>query len=134
MNPKRDLEIMMNNVDTLSINSKEVIESYEMTNNHSQNKNVDINEGTKANNAFRNDVENPKSIKTVQSSIMLENCYLVDSEGLLNCKYCVGKYKREGHMKNHIETKHNLKINLSCKCGQIFDDTTRYVRHRKNCR
>ena len=66
--------------------------------------------------------------------IRLEDCYETDNDGTLNCKLCKGKYKREGHMKNHVETKHNLLIELICKCGQVFDETTRYCRHRKSCK
>ena len=67
-------------------------------------------------------------------SVSLEDCYNTDKDGQLLCNFCDGKYKKEGHIKNHCETKHNIKIHLICKCGQLFDDTTRYSRHKKSCK
>ena len=69
-----------------------------------------------------------------KSKPTLEDCYTMDKEGTLNCKFCSGKYKKEGHFKNHIETKHNVSVDLICTCGQVFDDTTRYCRHKKSCK
>ena len=69
-----------------------------------------------------------------KTSVTLEDCYNTDKDGQLSCKFCEGKYTRVGHMKNHCETKHNIIIDLICKCGQLFNDTTRYSRHKKSCK
>ena len=66
-------------------------------------------------------------------TVRLEECFTEEPVGILNCNFCPGKYKREGHMKNHIETKHNMSVELICKCGQIFIETTRYLGHKKSC-
>jgi hypothetical protein len=106
LNPNRSMEILVSQVDNLTIDKK----------NESKKDDVDP-------------IDNKNS-----DSLKLEECFDVDDEGALKCKYCDGKYKREGHMKNHVETKHNVKIDLVCTCGQLFDDTTRYVRHKKSCK
>ena len=67
-----------------------------------------------------------------EQRMMLEDCYRLNEE-ILHCKLCPGQYKREGHMKNHVESKHNIQVDLICKCGQTFTETTRYCRHRKGC-
>ena len=66
-------------------------------------------------------------------AVRLEECFTEEPVGTLNCNFCPGKYQREGHMKNHIERKHNMTVELLCKCGQIFIETTRYLRHKKSC-
>ena len=64
----------------------------------------------------------------------IEDCYTINSEGVMCCNFCPGKYKREGHLKNHIESKHNIDVDLICVCGQTFSETTRYNRHKKTCK
>ena len=75
-----------------------------------------------------------KKTDVFKKSEKLEDCFVLDKNGQLNCNYCDGKYQREGHMKNHLETKHNIIVTLICSCGQLFDDTTRYGRHKKSCK
>ena len=65
--------------------------------------------------------------------VKLEDCYTEEPAGTLKCNFCPGTYKREGHMKNHVETKHNMIVALVCKCGQVFVETTRFNRHKKGC-
>ena len=64
----------------------------------------------------------------------LEDCYIVIPNGDLSCKFCPGIYKREGHMRNHLESKHNKKFKLICSCGRLFPDLPRLSRHRKSCK
>ena len=77
--------------------------------------------------------ENDENELESNKLIRLEECYTEEPAGTLNCNFCPGKYKREGNMKNHIETKHNMTAELICQCGQIFVETTRYLRHKKGC-
>ena len=63
----------------------------------------------------------------------LENCYTELSSGM-KCNYCPGIYKREGHLRNHLESKHTKSFKLSCSCGKLFPDSTRLNRHKKNCK
>ena len=37
----------------------------------------------------------------------------------------------EGHLRNHLESKHNKSFKLSCSCGKLFPDSTRLNRHKK---
>merc|ERR1719318_1819254 len=67
--------------------------------------------------------ENQELDKSKNTHTQFEDCFFVDKEGVMHCKFCEGKYKRDGHMKNHVELKHNMIIDLLCKCGQDFDDT-----------
>ena len=62
-----------------------------------------------------------------------EDCYM-DSNGELKCNFCPGTYKREGHMRNHLDTKHKKTFNLVCNCGKLFADSTRLFRHKKTCK
>ena len=117
LNPERDVEIAMKNINELKLSPGTFKEDC----------NRDIDNSCKISG-------NDEKGKTSDVILSLDDCYTVDNEGALQCKYCDGKYKREGHMKNHIETKHNLKIIMSCSCGQIFEDSTRFTRHRKNCK
>ena len=64
----------------------------------------------------------------------LEDCYTVKQSGELSCNYCPGTYKREGHMRNHLESKHNKTFKLICSCGKLFSDATRFSRHKKSCK
>ena len=64
----------------------------------------------------------------------LEDCYIVIPNGDLSCKFCPGIYKREGHMRNHLESKHNKRFKLICSCGRLFPDLPRLSRHRKSCK
>ena len=57
-----------------------------------------------------------------------------EENGIYKCNYCVGTYKRKGHLKTHLENKHNKVISLSCKCGKIFNDMTKLGRHEKSCK
>ena len=76
-----------------------------------------------------------KRLQQVYDDVLqFEDCYDIDKEGIMKCKFCEGTYKREGPMKNHMEMKHNKIIRLVCKCGQDFSDTKRYCRHKKSCK
>ena len=79
--------------------------------------------------------DNDKEFEQLNENVLqFEDCYDINQEGIMKCKFCDGTYKREGHMKNHIEMKHNKIIRLVCKCGQDFSDTKRYCRHKKSCK
>ena len=75
-----------------------------------------------------------EKVEAVSKTTKIEDCFFEDDSGNLCCNFCPGKYKREGHLKNHVESKHNIKVDLICKCGQVFIETTRYCRHRKSCK
>ena len=62
-----------------------------------------------------------------------EQCFTKGESGL-QCNFCPGIYKREGHLRNHLKTKHNKSFNLTCKCGKSFADSTRLNRHKKSCK
>ena len=59
-----------------------------------------------------------------------EHCFTKDDSGL-KCNFCPGIYKREGHLRNHLKTKHNRSV--ACKCGKYFADSTRLNEHKKSC-
>ena len=64
-----------------------------------------------------------------------EECFSSDANGILKCGFCIATYKREGHLRNHLEDKHNLLFALSCSiCHNIFPDCTRLTRHKKTCK
>ena len=73
-------------------------------------------------------------VKPLPKVNKIEDCFTIDDKGVMSCNFCPGKYKREGHLKNHIETKHNIDVELICSCGQVFSETTPYNRHKKNCK
>ena len=75
-----------------------------------------------------------KKVVNEKTKIVIDDCFLEESSGTLKCRFCPGVYKREGNLKNHVESKHNLVVELVCKCGQIFVETTRYCRHKKDCK
>ena len=62
-----------------------------------------------------------------------ENCFTEVSSGL-KCNFCPGIYKREGHLRNHLQSKHNKFFKLACICGKLFPDSTRLSRHKKSCK
>ena len=70
----------------------------------------------------------------LNNSKRIEDCYVEDESRSMCCKFCPGKYIRLGQLKNHLESKHNMIIDLICTCNQIFKETTRYNRHKKNCK
>ena len=55
------------------------------------------------------------------------------SKDSLHCKLCPGVYKREGNMRNHLESKHGKVFDLKCACGQTYSDCTKLLRHKKTC-
>ena len=61
-----------------------------------------------------------------------EHCFTKDDNGL-KCNFCPGIYQREGHLRNHLKTKHNRSFDLTCKCGKYFANSTRLNRHKKSC-
>ena len=63
-----------------------------------------------------------------------EDCFSVNSNGELVCNFCPGIYKREGHMRNHLDSKHNKVFKIVCYCGKTFADVTRLSRHKKSCK
>lgn len=65
---------------------------------------------------------------------IFEDCFKTDSSGELRCNFCPGIYKREGHMRNHLESKHMKTFKIVCSCGKLFPDSTRLSRHRKTCK
>ena len=73
-----------------------------------------------------------EEMSKVEISVKLETCYTEQAEKFL-CKFCTGIYKMKGHLKTHLEVKHNKIIDLSCDCGKVFCDMTKLGRHVKNC-
>ena len=59
--------------------------------------------------------------------------FFTEDDGGLKCYLCPGSYKREGHLRNHLESKHKKTFKLICSCGKVFPDSTRLQRHRKTC-
>ena len=72
-------------------------------------------------------------VENERQKIKIDDCFSEDPSGTLKCMFCPGKYKREGNIKNHVESKHNMLVDLVCKCGQFFVESTRYSRHKKDC-
>ena len=63
-----------------------------------------------------------------------EDCY-GEKDGQLQCKFCPGSYKKEGHLRNHLESKHNKKFKIICSnCSSEFRDSYRMTRHKKSCK
>ena len=69
----------------------------------------------------------------VDKTDSIEDCYSKDGTDL-KCNFCPGVYKREGHLRNHLKTKHNRSFEMICKCGKPFVDSTRLNRHKKLCK
>ena len=75
-----------------------------------------------------------KCINLVEKYEVFEDCFTVNEDGQMKCKFCLGIYKREGHLRNHLENKHNNLFKLMCSvCGGSFPDSSRLVRHKKSC-
>ena len=61
--------------------------------------------------------------KTEIMSKDFEDCF-GKKDGQLQCKFCPGSYKKEGHFKNHLESKHNKKFKIICSiCSSQFPDS-----------
>ena len=72
--------------------------------------------------------------KTEIMSKDFEDCF-GKKDGQLQCKFCPGSYKKEGHFKNHLESKHNKKFKIICSiCSSQFPDSYRLTRHKKSCK
>ena len=112
LNENRDIELIANDIGKINLVEKIDLEPKSSQEKPKDNKKTDI----------------------FKKGEKLEDCFVLDKNGQLNCNYCDGKYQREGHMKNHLETKHNIIVTLICSCGQLFDDTTRYGSHKKSCK
>ena len=66
---------------------------------------------------------------------VFEDFFNVDKSGQMICRLCPGIYKREGHMRNHLETKHNKMFKIICNiCKSTYPDSARLSRHKKNCK
>ena len=81
------------------------------------------------------DLENQMKIvnEKTDKDDLFENCFkTIDGEFI--CNFCPGKYKREGHLRNHLESKHNKKFRIVCVCGKEFPDSSRLSRHKKTCK
>ena len=63
-----------------------------------------------------------------------EDCFTVDSTGELRCNFCPANYRKEGHLRNHMDSKHNKSFKTVCSCGKSFPDSTRLSRHKKTCK
>ena len=64
-----------------------------------------------------------------------EDCFQEDPKGMLKCNYCPAGYKKEGHLRNHLESKHNKLFKIVCSiCDKVFPDSARLVRHKKTCK
>ena len=68
---------------------------------------------------------------TIKNEDKFEDCFTEENNGDLKCKYCPGIYKREGHLRNHLESKHKKMFQLICTCGKVFSNSTRLYRHKK---
>ena len=72
-------------------------------------------------------------ISSKMEKMMIDEGF-TEVDGIFKCNYCIGKYKKKGHLKTHLENKHNKIISLSCKCGKVFTAMTKLVRHEKLCK
>ena len=69
-----------------------------------------------------------------QKEETFEDCF-DEKHGQLQCKFCPGSYKKEGHLRNHLESKHNKKFKIICSnCSSQFPDSNRLTRHKKSCK
>ena len=75
-----------------------------------------------------------KNMLTVETDVedKFEHCFK-EVNGALHCNFCNGVYKKEGHLRNHLESKHNKHFELVCVCGKPFPDFARLTRHKKSC-
>ena len=69
----------------------------------------------------------------VEKEVKFEDCFS-ETNGEMSCNFCPGTYKREGHLRNHLESKHNKTFKIVCSCGKLFPDSTRLSRHKKTCK
>ena len=47
------------------------------------------------------------SEKKIYQEEVFTDCFIENSIGILNCKFCPAVYKKEGHLRNHLESKHD---------------------------
>lgn len=75
-----------------------------------------------------------KNMLTVETDVedKFEHCFK-EVNGALHCNFCNGVYKKEGHLRNHLESKHNKHFELVYVCGKPFPDFARLTRHKKSC-
>ena len=63
------------------------------------------------------------------------DCFDEDSNGMLSCKFCPAAYKKEGFLRNHLESKHGKLFKIVCPiCDKVFPDSSKLVRHKKTCK
>ena len=62
----------------------------------------------------------------------IENCYS-EINGKYKCNFCNAIYQKKGQLKNHLESKHAIKVDLGCLCGKVFSEFKKLERHRKTC-
>jgi hypothetical protein len=80
-------------------------------------------------------ISEPVSETEHESHETFEDYIIEDSSGSLKCKLCPGQYKKSGHLRNHLETKHNKVFRIVCSsCGKQFPDSSRLCRHNKSCK
>ena len=80
-------------------------------------------------------VEVPNNMRPIanEEHPSIDDCFSMVNEKM-KCKYCEGTYQKKGQLKNHIESKHGISINLKCSCGKVFSELKAQVRHQKTCK
>ena len=50
-----------------------------------------------------------------------ESAYFTETSKGLKCNFCPALYQREGHLRNHLSSKHNKSLEIKCGfCGKVF--------------
>ena len=76
LNENRDIDLIANNIGKINLVEKIDLEPKSSQEKPKDNKKTDV----------------------FKKGEKLEDCFVLDKNGQLNCNYCNGKYQREGHM------------------------------------
>ena len=76
-----------------------------------------------------------KISENINHEEVFSDCFQESSMGDLTCKFCPAAYKKEGNLRNHLESKHNKRFKIVCSvCDKEFAESSRLVRHKKTCK
>ena len=76
---------------------------------------------------------NEKILTDIAETAMVD-CYKILSNGDFSCNFCPGFFKKVGNIRNHLNTKHQMSLELKCGCGKTFDESKKLNRHQKSCK